>query len=310
MKRNSTGYTQEENSCLSCEGKLQPLPVDKSFLAEEPITSIVSVSTFGDPIFASENLLAVGHSQPFPKPDNLNLSSIRCEYGILVGACPDGIFVSKGPAECFIINIPFVPENFILKTEICKFSKISKPFLFCSHNNSILFFAIDDENPTHIFSHTLEGEYVTSAQKSTDDSFIEAVFSSGIRIKVQNQEFSPQGSLEPLSWLLGIHKNIIVVQRPNFQVLVFKNNLVIGVVPMTTHCKSVFFDRFNVYILASTDTATPMFSKFEHVSMTLQDTVFSENLAKSFSVADQSCVFNTNFFLFYKGALYSFNLLN
>lgn len=310
MKRNSTGYAQDENSCFSSEGTLQPLPVDKSFLAEEPILSIVSVSTFGDPIFASENLLAVGHSQPFPKPDNLNLSSIRCDYGILVGTCPDGIFVCNRPTESFIIHVPFVPENLILKREICKFSKVLKPFLFCSHHNSILFFAIDDENPTNIFSHTLQGEYVTSAQKSTDDSFIEAVFTSGVRIKVQNQEFSPQGSLEPSSWLLGSHKNIFVVQRPNFQVLVFKNNLVIGVIHMTNHCKAVFFDKFNVYILASTDTATPMFSKFEHVSMTLQDTIFSENLAESFSVADQSCVFHTNFFLFFKGALYTFNFLN
>lgn len=307
MKRLVDGEAQTGSSPAKHQDVLKPLPLDIFSLAEEEILAVVSVSSFGDPVLVSENLIAIGHLRPFPKPDNLNLSSIQCEYGILVASCPEGVFVIRETGEQFVIQMPFEPENLILKSETCILTNTKKPFLFCTCRDTALFFSIENENPTNVYSHTVELNTITSAQKNTEDTFIEWVFSSGLRMKIENQHFEIIGTYEAKSTILGVHNNLRVVQRPNHQVIIFKNDILVGLVQLSCPCQSVCFDKFNVYILTCADTPGPVYTKFEHVSMTVQDSIFPSELARSFHIVDKNRIFSTNNFIFFKGAIYFFN---
>jgi len=306
MKRGSGGEEQDAFSNVFAGSSLDPIPLQRTHLFDEPVIAVIAVTESGTQSFVSSSWIAVGLSLPVPLPPGIVIQEARCEDGIFVAPCRDGVFILRGPSYdiFYTITLPFVPANLILCQEEDD-TGVAEAYLFCSSLDSLLYFPIEHSMPTKIITHTNEKSFVTSAVKN--GSSVYALYSCGLLMHIENSTMTKLSFLENNCKLLWADNSFTIYQRANFHLILLKFGNIVAVLPMANVCNAVLKKTFAFFLLDSITDASPMLSHFEHASMARLDSIFASNLADSRSVVGNECTHANKNFLLYRGGVYQFS---
>ena len=305
MKRTSGGEKPIETKSAIAQHSLQPMPLVRTHLFEEPILALIAITSTGIPVFVSGSWIAVGNNTPVPMPAGLEIVYARCENGIFAAPCSQGLFIMRGPnyGTFYVTSLPFLPQNIEICTEILN-GGIFEPHLFCSSNNTIVYFSLAHEIPTNLNTHTVEKSFVTSAVKQ--NNCVHALFSCGLLMQITSRCMTKIDVIEKNCGLLWVDTKHVIYQRENFEIVILQFGVVVACFPLANVCRAVLEGGFSFFFLESTLDAGPMLSQFEYASMTRLDSIFAEQLADSRSVVDNECSHSNKNFLLYRGGIYHF----